>query len=65
MNDELLKSIDNKLNKIIALLTVQNLQDKDDKIYALKSLDLSSSEVAILVGMTDNGVRSTKGWRRK
>ena len=42
MNDELLKSIDNKLNKIIALLTVQNLQDKDDKIYALKSLDLSS-----------------------
>jgi len=65
MNEEILKSIEKKLDKIIVLLTIQSVQDKDDKIYSLKNLGLSSSEVAILVGMTDNGIRSSKGWKRK
>ena len=65
MNDKQFEAICKKLDKITALLTIQNIGDKDDKIYALKKLNFSSSEVAVLVGMTDNGIRSSKGWKRK
>lgn len=65
MSEELLKSIDKKLDKITALLMIQNIENKNDKIYSLKKLGLSSVEVAELIGMTDNGVRSTEGWKRK
>ena len=54
-----------KIDKLTALLTIQNIEDKDDRIYTLKKLGFSSSEVASLVGMTDNGIRSAKGWKRK
>ena len=52
-----------KLDKITALLVVQNIQDKDDKIYALKKLGLSSDEIAPLVGVKNP--RQTEGWKRK
>lgn len=63
MSVEILKSIDEKLNKIIALLTIQNIQDKDDKIYALKKLGLTSDEISPVVNIKN--VRDTKGWKRK
>jgi len=65
MDKKQFETICKKLDKITALLTIQNIGDKDDKIYALKKLNFSSSEVAVLVGMTDNGIRSSKGWKRK
>lgn len=65
MDEKQFKVLNEKLNRIIALLTVQNIQDKDNEIHILKNLGLSSSEVALLVGMTDNGVRSSKGWKGK
>jgi len=63
MTEELLKSIDKKLSKIIALLVVQNIQDKDAKIYALKKIGLTSDEISPLVNIKN--VRDTKGWKRK
>ena len=65
MDKKQFETICKKLDKITALLTIQTIEDKDDKIYALKKLNFSSSEIAELVGMTDNGIRSSKGWKRK
>lgn len=63
MNEETLKSIDKKLDKIIALLTVQNIQNKDDKIYSLKKFGLTSDEISPMVNIKN--VRDTKGWKKK
>jgi len=63
MSIEILKSIDGKLSKIIALLTAQSIQDKDDKIYALKKLGLTSDEISPIVNIKN--VRDTKGWKRR
>lgn len=54
-----------KLDKISVAIATQNIGDKDDKIYALKKTGMTSSEVAMLVGMTESGVRDNKGWKRK
>ncbi len=54
-----------KLDKISVAIAIQNIDDKDDKIYALKKAGMTSLEVAMLVGMTESGVRYTKGWKRK
>lgn len=52
-----------KLDKMTALLVVQNIQAKDDKIYALKKLGLTSDEISPLVNIKN--VRDTKGWKRR
>jgi hypothetical protein len=62
---ELLQEISDKLDNMLILMKIQNIEDKDDKISLLKKMNLKSNEVAIIVNMTDNGVRSSKGWKRK
>lgn len=52
-----------KLDKIAALITIQNVEDKDDKVYALKKLGITSEDVAILVGVKNP--RQMEGWKRK
>lgn len=52
-----------KLDKVIGLLVIQNIQDKNDKIYALKKLGLSSEEVGELVCVKNP--RQMEGWKRK
>ncbi len=52
-----------KLDKITALLTVQNVEDKNDKIAILKKLGFSSEEVGELVGVKNP--RQMAGWKRK
>ena len=54
-----------KLDKITALMIIQNIEGKDDKIYALKKMGLTSSDIAPLVGMTESGIRDNKGWKKK
>ena len=54
-----------KLDKIASAIAVQNIENKDDKIYALKKSGMTSAEVAVLVGMTESGVRDNKGWKKK
>jgi len=52
-----------KLDKIAALLVVQSIEDKNDKIYQLKKMGLTSDEIGPLVGVKN--VRDTKGWKRE
>jgi len=65
MDKQQFEIICKKLDNLTALFMIQNIQGREDKIYCLKKLGLSSLEIASLVGMTDNGVRSSKGWKRK
>lgn len=65
MDKQQFETICRKLDKITALLMIKNIEEKNDKINSLKKLGLSSVEVAELVGMTDNGIRSSEGWKRK
>ena len=63
MDKKQFKIICEKLDKIAVLLAVQSIQDKDDKIYALKKMGLTSDEISPLVGIKN--VRDAKGWKRK
>jgi len=65
MDEKQFKIIREKLDKIIALLIIQNIQSKEDKIYTLKKLGFSSSEIAPIFGMAERGVRGNKGWKRE
>ena len=65
MDPKQFEILSKKLDKMAALLTVQGIENKDEKIYALKKMGLPSNEVAPLVGMTDNGVRSSRGWKKQ
>ena len=59
------ETICKKLDKIFAALTVQNIENKDDKIHTLKKMKTTSLEIANLIGITESGVRNNKGWKRK
>ena len=63
MDKKQFETICKKLDKITALLTVQNVEDNNDKIAILKKLGLSSEEVGELVGVKNP--RQTAGWKRK
>jgi hypothetical protein len=63
MDQKQFELICKKLDKITAVLASQAIQDKNDKIYALKKLGLSSDEVGPLVGVQNP--RQMKGWKRK
>ena len=63
MNEKQFEIICKKMDKIALLLSMQNLEDKDEKIYLLKKAGLTSDEISPLVGIKN--VRDTKGWKRK
>jgi len=63
MNDNQFYTLCKKLDKITALLIIQNIEDKQDKIYALRKFGLTSEEVSQLVGIKK--IRDTEGWKRK
>ena len=57
------ETICKKLDKLTALLIIQNIENKQDKIYSLRKLGLTSEEVGELVGIKK--IRDTEGWKRK
>jgi len=61
--DKKLEELSKKMDKIIALLAIQSIQNKDDKIYTLKRMGLSSQDISPLVGIKN--VRDTRGWKKK
>ena len=63
MDKEQFKIICNKLDKITALLVIQSIEDKNDKIYSLKKLGLSSEEIGNIVCVKNP--RQMNGWKRK
>ena len=65
MDKKQFETICKKLDKIAIAIAVQNIENKDDKIYALKKSGMPSSEVAFLVGLTQRSVIRNKGWKRK
>ncbi len=62
---DLLQEISNKLDKIPAALAIQNIEEKNDKIIILKKAGFTSAEIAPLIGLTESGVRDTKGWKKE
>lgn len=63
MDQKQFEIICKKLDKLTALLVVQNIENKDDKVYELKKMGLTSEEVGSLVGIVN--VRKMEGWKRK
>ncbi|MCK4553201.1 hypothetical protein KAT80_03280 [Candidatus Pacearchaeota archaeon] len=57
------ETICKKLDKIFAIIGVQNIKDQEDKIYSLKRLGFTSDEISPIVNIKN--VRDTKGWKRK
>lgn len=65
MDKKQFDTICKKLDKIAVAISVQNIEDKDNKIYLLKKSGMTSLEIANLMGMSESGVRDNKGWKRK
>lgn len=63
MDDKQFKIVCQKLDKITAIIAVQNVENKDDKIYLLKIMGFTSDEISPLVKIKN--VRDTKGWKQK
>ena len=53
-----------KLDKIIAISAIQNIEHSNDKIAFLKKIGLKSGDIALFVGLTESGVRKSEGWKR-
>ena len=65
-SEELLLEISEKLDKLMAILAIQNNNlDIDSKIKILKNVGFDSNEIGPYVGLSGSGVREKKGWRRK
>jgi hypothetical protein len=63
MNDKQFEEISKKLDKIFAIIAVQSIDNKDDKINTLKRLGFSSDEINPIVGVKN--CRQMEGWKRK
>ncbi len=63
MNDKQFDEICKKLDRIFAIIAVQSIENKDDKIYTLKNLGFKSDEVNPIVGV--KSCRQMEGWKRK
>jgi len=63
MKDNQFNEICKKLDRIFAIISVQNIDNKDDKIYTLKCLGFKSDEINPIVGVKN--CRQMEGWRRK
>ncbi len=58
---ELLEEINEKLDKIIALLAIQG-KDENTQIQILKKLGFEAEEIGKLLGVTGR-LRDKKGWK--
>ena len=63
MDDDQFKEICKRLDKIFGIIAVQNVENKDDKVYLLKNLGFISEEINPLIGVKN--VRQMEGWKRK
>lgn len=63
MDESKYKTICKKLDTLIALISIQNVEGKEDKIYLMKKLGMTSEEIGSYLGIKN--VRVTEGWKRK
>lgn len=62
MDTKQFESIIERLDRIYAILIIQSLENRDDKIYMLKQLGFGYRDIGPMVGMKD--VSKTDGWKR-
>ncbi|MBU0529147.1 hypothetical protein KKF86_05245 [bacterium] len=62
MTDIQFEKLSNKLYKILAVLIVQGIDNRDDKIYTLKKMGFNSEEISPIMNIVN--VRDTEGWKR-
>jgi len=63
---ELLEEISKKLDKVVAVLAVQDKNlNVDSKIIILKNAGLESKDIGPFVGLSGSAVRDRKGWKKK
>lgn len=62
MDEKQFKIICEKLDKIMALLATQGIEDQNKKIIILKKLRLTSLEVGNILGLSESTIRGSKGW---
>lgn len=65
MNEEQFTILCKKLDKIMALLATQGIEDQNKKIIILKKLNLTSLEVGNVLGLSESTIRNSKGWKEK
>lgn len=63
LDEKQFKVICDKLDKILGIIAVQNIEDNDDKVYLLKKLGFNSTEMNPIIGVQN--VRQMEGWKRK
>lgn len=63
MKDEHFDEISKKLDAVIALLSIQNLNDRDKKIQLMKSMEMTSKNIGLYLGLEESVVRKSKGWK--
>lgn len=65
MNEEQFRIICKKLDKLTVVTAIQSVEDRDKRISMLRKAGLTSAEAAPLVGLTESGIRDSKGWKGK
>ncbi len=65
-DNELLQEISEKLDKVVAVLAIQDKNlNVDSKIVILKNAGLESKDIGPFVGLSGSAVRDRKGWKIK
>lgn len=62
MNDIQFQELSKKLDKIFAIIAIQNVEDNNNKVYLLKNLGFSSNDINPIVGVKN--CRQMEGWKR-
>lgn len=65
MNDKEFQILCKKLDRIMAVLALNNFEKRDDKIAFLKKSGFNSVEIASFIGLDESSVRKSEGWKRK
>ena len=64
MDEKQFKIICEKLDRLAALISIQNMGDQDKKINILKRSNLTSKEIGDMLGLEESGIRHSKGWKK-
>jgi len=65
MDNKQFEVICEKLDKVIAMLATQGVEDQNKKIIILRKLGFTSLEVGNILGLSESTIRNSKGWKEK
>jgi len=64
MDEKQFNIVCGKIDKLAALIAIQNVGDQDKKINILKKIDLTSKEIGDLLGLAESSIRKSTGWKK-